>query len=124
MSLAKKSVKWLVAAFVILALVLTAFVAVMGATTAYAEPEQEPDDVVADVTVTAVDSAASGGTFPNLIATNDQERTLTVYYTVDISEESTTSIKNAEFYFAPKLTLGQSTVSATKEPFTFIAAAV
>jgi len=86
MDLTKKSMKWLVAVFVVFAMILTAVFAAGHVATASAN-ENEQD---ATVHLWVTDSAALG-TYPDLIRSAAQ-RTITVDYGFEIAEESEFSI--------------------------------
>ena len=109
MSIAKKSIKWLVATIVIFALILTVSLAVGSVTRASATtPEDTEHDV--NVHVFATDSADLG-TFPDLIKSTSA-RTVTVYYCYDIPTDATSTL--SEFFAAPVLKYGNTTVRPTQ----------
>ena len=95
MDLTKKSMKWLVAVFVVFAMILTAVFAAGNVATASANEEEQD----ATVHLWVTDSAALG-TYPNLIRSAAQ-RTITVDYGFEITEESEFSI----FAISPVLIL-------------------
>ena len=107
MSIAKKSTKWLVALFVIFALLLTATFAAGGVTIAKADPVEDsnvPTDVIVEVTATNINNS-----YPTFVNANGTV-TLTVNYYLEIpaaAEEDDLSIMK----FAPVLTYpGSKTV--------------
>ncbi len=109
MSIAKKSIKWLVATIVIFALILTVSLAVGSVTRASATTPQDTDHDV-DVHVFVADSAELG-TYPNLIKSTSA-RVVTVYYCYDISMDATSTL--SEFSAAPVLKYGNTTVRPTQ----------
>ena len=82
MSIAKKSVKWLVALFVIFALILTASVALGNVARASAEPEEAAADTEIALSVIAK-GAVSNEAYPDLLS-SASDRTVTVEYYFDI----------------------------------------
>ena len=84
MSLAKKSTKWLVALFVIFALVLTAAFAAGNVARASAEPLETAEDTTAPSTVIVEVTDSAGNVYPDLANIENVTRTLTVKYYVEI----------------------------------------
>ena len=122
MSIAKKSVKWLVALFVIFALILTASIAVTGATTASAEPVADVD-VNTSVIVEATDSA--GDAYPDLNPTSGS-RTITVNYFVEIptaaADGEYSILKFAPFITYPNLSVKRPDTITLNSAFGEVAA--
>ena len=101
MSLAKKSIKWLVAIIAVFALVLAVSLAVSSGTVANATGDTEAS---ADAYAWVADSA--GGTYPNYLVSNSA-RTITVKYGFDIPD---TTVTFTEFVVSPSLAHGNSVI--------------
>ena len=123
MSIAKKSVKWLVALFVIFALILTASLAVSNVTRASAEPEEAAEDTEIALSVIAK-GAVTGEAYPDLLSSTSA-RTVTVEYYFDIPAAIEDDL-NTEMKFDVYMTLpDNSTVKPTNiEVNTAVASAV
>ena len=101
MSIAKKSIKWLVAAFVIFALILSASLAVGGVTKANAEPEPVAETTAASAVVIEVTDSV-GNVYPDLANVANETRTLTVKYYVEIPAAAQSN-GYSEMKFSPVL---------------------